>query len=261
MAAVIDRRTRGTLLGAALAGHLAVGAKVVGEHARVDAWYAPVATLPGFLALSLLGAAGAVAFWRGRAGAAGLLFGVLALGARLDLAVRDTTMPGLETVLAGALLAGWLAGWTWGREKAAHEAACGVFGACLVLAAVAKLDAAGLGWLAAGPQAHTVLERALDTWGPLRGLRLAVAAHPALCAAGAGCTLAVELAGVGWVLPRARGVLAALTVGLFAGLALVLGIWQPGWALAAVGLAGRRPGERPPAARGTGTAVSATPYR
>lgn len=235
-------RTRATLATTALLGLASIGGHVVG--AGEGSWS------PGSFALAtVLAIGGALVFVRGHALGAAVLVLILTVGARADISLRHTLMTGADTTLAGGLLAGWLLGWLLLRtERGAHEAACGVLGAALTLAAVAKLRASGLEWVDGPTQALAVYVRGLGAPGPLATLRGWLALHPTLCAVGAAGTLLVESAGVLYAVPRFRGAYAWGVVAMFVGLALGFGAFQPAWVVAALGLAR---GPTPAAARST----------
>jgi hypothetical protein len=139
-------------------------------------------------------------------------------------------MAGLETVLGGTLLSGWLVSRLLGVEPITGLRA--VFGAALCAAGIAKIG--GNGWVDGDIQARLVLERALGLSGFLQGFRLWIAHKPLLVAAGALGVWGTELCGWMLLVPALRRAYGLALLVMFSSLWLVLGIFQPGWLLSSI---------------------------
>lgn len=231
-------RTRCTLAAVGLLGHGAIAGHVLGVRGPNAPWLSDPFVFAGATLAAIFGA-GALIRGASRStttvGAIVLLL-VLTAGAQADIALRHTAMTGADTTLAGALLAGWIVGSLARGGAGAHETTCGVFGAALTLAAIAKLRASGLGWVDGPTHALAIYVRGVGAPAPLAALRSTLALHPTLCAVGAGATLLVESLGVLYVVPRLRRGYAWVVVGMFVSLALGFGAFQPAWVVAAIGL-------------------------
>jgi hypothetical protein len=149
-------------------------------------------------------------------------------------------------LLPAAALGAWVAAWIVARamrrdpvvaEIIAREAACGVVAAAYVGAGIAKLAASGLAWVTSSNLALLAAERAIIGPDWLRSIRLEVARTPWLCTALAAASLAIELAGVVFLLPRARRVYAIAAVLMHLGVAVLLGYVYAPWMVLIVALA------------------------
>jgi hypothetical protein len=185
-----------------------------------------------------------------------LLFLALGVMGHAEMSVRDDSMVPLANLLAGNLLLAWLIGSGGGgspeaRARRGHAWMCGVYGAMLTLAGLNKVLHSGLGWFDGGMHSLYIWERAQPMVAPqlLRELRLFLADQPALCAASAGLTLAVECAGCLFVWERLRKPLAVAIVLMFTAMNLAMGLGEQGWGAVPVALAWGRAGTVSPARR------------
>ncbi len=205
---------------------------LVGRHAAAR----PSWTQWGTFALAITGV---VAFASGKAP---LLGGATALAAIYRLRRWEVaTYPG-DTVTrlgkyapASALLMAWLLAYLLDKTHT-WDAAAGVFAACYVLAAIAKVRETGWGWGRAENMSLLLAERGFGRFG---ALRLRLAQSRAACAVIGASGLGVEFAAAGFVWAPARPGLAVGIVGFKALTWLLYGYFEPEWALtaAAIGLA------------------------
>jgi hypothetical protein len=146
------------------------------------------------------------------------------------------------TMLPGAaLLASWVARRTTSniqeRDRRGVEAACGIVGACYAVAVSSKLWTSGFGWASAGNIGMQIATEAYLAPEPLRSLRLAAAASPALCATVGTATLFIEGGTLLFVLPAARVPMCVLLVGMHLGISVLMGLHHYDWMFTAVGWA------------------------
>jgi hypothetical protein len=182
-----------------------------------------------------------------------LLFAWLGVVASAEMCVRDAFMPALDILLAANMTLAWVlglggAGDAAAREARGHEWMCGVFGAMISLSGLSKVLNAGAGWFNGEMHSLYIWERAqpMVDLEALRALRLFFADHPALCAAGATWTIAVECLGITFAIPRLRKIYAVMVASMFVSMDIALGFGEPGWvqlplALAFSSLAVKRP--------------------
>ncbi len=137
-----------------------------------------------------------------------------------------------------AALGGWLVAWlvagsqpTDARLDAAWAAACGVLGGAYLLAGVSKVQQAGWAWVRPQHLGLVLLERSHRGAPWQRRARRWMAHQPALCAAGAGLALLIELAGPAFCVPELRLPYAAAAGAMQLGFALLLGFWEIEWLL------------------------------
>lgn len=201
---------------------------------------------------SLLFAGAWIGFVRGRGEdvAAGVVIGLLALGAQVQawqsppsLGVNGATMlPG------AALLAWWLARRSTAnpeaREHRGIEVACGLVAACYTVAVASKLYTSGLGWASPGNIGLQIATQAYLVSEPVQSLRLFASSSTMLCSALGVGTLLIEGGALFFVFPAARAPLAVLLVGMHIGIAVLMGLHHYDWMFTAVGwalLSGVRP--------------------
>lgn len=226
----------------------------------------------GYAAFSLvyLLACGAFLLRRAELWTCVLLIAQLAALGLSEQVVRDDSMPPLATMLGSTMLGSWLAGLLIARHKPrperealGHELMCGTLAASFFLAGVAKLINAGPGWAHGLTHSMFIYERAASSWPFITELRLFVADHPTLCAAGAAYALFVESTAFIYVWPSARKLYGFMVLSMFAGMGLTLGLVEQGWeilpvALAYSTLADRRAGQAAQVAASPSDATVAT---
>jgi len=220
----------------------------------LDWWLHPV----GWgIATALYGVAWLAFLFRVREDTAGwVLFGMMGLCVTIEMSVRHIFMPQLESMAAGAVMSAWLVGRLYGRwrgrpeaelDHLGNEAAAGVLGAALFLAAASKIWASGGAWVGGAIHCVTIYEHDLlspgSIWSPLRQV---VVTQPWICSAGAVGVLVVEFGAVAMFFPKLRKVFAVTVVWLFVSLHVFYGIEELSWTALTVGLAwshlGRPPG-------------------
>jgi hypothetical protein len=233
-------------------------AGVMGDHiaTRVGplAWLPLDVVLlpPVWLGTGALYAAACLAFtfgWRERLTGSALFIWLGVMGL-LEMGVRSDTMPPLANMLSANLVAAWLIGsglpgTAAQRATRGREVMCGVFGAMLTLAGLAKLRHAGWDWFDGHTHALFIWERAQPLVAPQRmaDLRLALAQHPTLAALGATYAVVVECAGFLFAIERLRKPYAVAVLLMFLSLNVVLGLGEQGWVAVPMALAwARRPG-------------------
>lgn len=175
-------------------------------------------------------------------GAAPTLGGAAALGGICGLRRWEVATYAGDTVTrlgkyapASAALLAWLLANLLDPTHA-WDAASGVFAACYVLAAIAKVRETGWGWGRAENMSLLLAERGFGRFG---ALRLRLATSRAACAIIGAFGLGVEFAAAGLVWAPARPGLAAGIVGFKALTYVLYGYFEPEWALtaAAIGVA------------------------
>jgi len=190
-------------------------------------------------ALSLAFLAAGAAFLYGvrprLSGAALLLLLVVAAAVEAKVVGRAGEHHGKH--LPALALAAMVACAALGRERLAHQAACGAVGAAYVLSGLAKLLGSGAAWWQGGTLGLLVAERAVAGPAWLAAPRLQVALSPHLCSVLALATLLIECAGVAMLWPRARRAWAVAALGLHAGVALLMGYVYVTWVMVVVALA------------------------
>jgi len=135
---------------------------------------------------------------------------------------------------SAALLAHWVVLGLSGSEAAGWEAAAGVMGATLSLAALAKWREAGANWFKASGMGLLVAERAAFGPAPLRWIRGRVAGSRPLSAICSQVGMGVEAAGVLFVFPSLRLWLAGAVVALLVNFFVLLGYVEEEWMLALI---------------------------
>ncbi len=132
---------------------------------------------------------------------------------------------------SAALLAHWTVTLLTGSEAAGWEAAAGVMGATLALAALAKWREAGTNWFKASGMGLLVAERAAFGPAPLRWVRRKVAGSKPLSAACSQIGMGLEASGVLFVFPDLRLWLAGALVALLVNFYVLLGYVEEEWML------------------------------
>jgi hypothetical protein len=135
---------------------------------------------------------------------------------------------------SAALLAHWVVLMLTGSEAAGWEAAAGVMGATLSLAALAKWREAGTNWFKASGMGLLVAERAAFGPAPLRWTRRQVAGSRRLSAACSQIGMGLEAAGVLFIFPSLRLWLAGAVVALLVNFYVLLGYVEEEWMLALI---------------------------
>lgn len=123
-----------------------------------------------------------------------------------------------------------------GSEAAGWEAGAGVMGATLALAALAKWRAARWNWFKSAGMGLLVAERAYSGPAPLRALRRSVSRSRLVSAFCTQAGMVIEGAGVLYVFPQVRPLLAAIVVLLLVNFYVLLGYIEEEWMLALIAI-------------------------
>lgn len=216
-----------------------------------------LSSVPAWIGWNLLLWPALVAFATRRAeGIAGpVIVAVLFVAGSLESSFIGRHAPALGLVLACNLVTAWELGRWWARgapeeerDRVGHEAACGLYGAQLTIAALSKLLLTGAGWADGGPLALMIYERSLVSEGPLSAARAWVAWHPETASVGSAYTLLVQLVGFLFLWPRLRKAYILALLPMFLGFALLMSMWEPLWPLMGIALAWSSFGRPAPAA-------------
>lgn len=193
---------------------------------------------PVWVAMGVVHIAVSLAFvfgWRERL-TGGWLFVWMGVMGLLEMGVRSDTMPPLVNILSANFIAAWLIGsglpgTPEERDQRGRDVMCGVYGAMLTLAGLAKLRHAGWDWFDGATHALYIWERAQPLLAPqfMADLRLQIADHPDFAALGATYAVVVECLGFLFVVPRLRKPFAAAVFVMFWSLNIVLGLGEQGW--------------------------------
>ncbi|HEY8379797.1 MAG TPA: hypothetical protein VIK91_25075, partial [Nannocystis sp.] len=181
-------------------------------------WVRIVAALPGRTAVVVAGLVATLAFARRRAPILGGALALVALGLLSHAHAALNGAPWRHLYYSGIGLLGWLVGLGFARarglpdeQRHAFVVTVALLGAAYFNAGLSKLLLSGLEWLAGDTLRHTVVAQdGLLGAGRLHDLRLALVDTPALAAALATATVALELGGLLFLVgPRARALVAA----------------------------------------------------
>ena len=191
----------------------------------------------------VLVAASALALGRARGAAELTLVFLLHAAAVLEASGRGTAMSTVEVLLIGQVLAARVVARAIAlrgggdADALARELACGAVAAAFFVAAIAKLAATGLSWVSPASQTLLVYERQASVLAPVAALRSWLVEHPLVVGAGATFSLAVELSGPAFIVPRLRLAWAIAALSMFASVAIALGVVQITWAALPLALA------------------------
>lgn len=159
---------------------------------------------------------------------AGAALLALAWGLQLAVNAADPAHIDHSTVMPLLVLAAWTVARLFRREEEeAWDYCCALIGAMYFTAAVTKLRESGLAWADGRLLRVLVASEAVNTAGPLRGLRELFAASPWAARVGSVATLGIELGAVALVFRPTRRWGAAGLLAMHAMILALMGIdWQ-----------------------------------